>query len=322
MFRNLAATAALALLSACGDGQPFEFGDTGGGGGTPTPPAAGTAVPTELAQNLFAVAYNPDGAGGAGTLVVDLRSLDASAFNATYTRDPSRDIDGYRAFEYREDPNGNGRKFLAFVAQSDSGNVTAVAVADGGQFNRYYGGGFYARSGIYSEPAGTAQPNSGVVRYSGSYAGVITVDTSGNVDYTPGAAQPGGEYPYQPSAVRGDSLIIADFTNDTVNGTIFNRVILSEDGTTVLPSSYDLSDIALTSTKIAANGTFLGTVDPSANTTVPSPIGYYGGIFAGVGATDVAGVILINPYPSSASIWEHGIFVIGTCTDVTCPDPV
>lgn len=321
MFRILAMTAALALLTACGDGQPFEFGGTDGGGGTPPPPANGTAVPTELAQNLFNVAYNPDGDGGAGTLVVDLRSLDASAFNATYQRDPSRDIDGYRAFEYREDGNGNGRKFLAFVAESDSGNVTAAAVADGGQFNRYYGGGFYSRTGIYSEPVGTAQPDSGVVRYSGSYAGVITVDTSGNVDYTPGAVQPGGEYPYQSSAVRGATLIIADFTNDKVNGTIINRTIVSEDGTTVLPSSYDLSDIALIRTEIAADGTFLGTVDPSANVTTPNPIGFYGGIFAGVGATDVAGVILINPYPSNVNIWEHGIFVIGTCTNVTCPDP-
>lgn len=321
MFRILATTAALALLTACGDGQPFEFGDSGGGGGTPTPPATGTTVPAELALNLFAVTYNPDGASGAGSLVVDLRSLDASAFNATYVRDPSRDIDGYRAFEYREDGNGNGRKFLAFVAESESGNVTAAAVADGGQFNRYYGGGFYSRSGIYSEPAGTAQPNSGVVRYSGSYAGEITVDTSGNVDYTPNAPQPGGEYPYQSSAVRGDTLIIADFTNDTVNGAITNREIVSEDGTTVLPSAYDLSDIALIRTEITTDGTFLGTVDPSGNTTTPNPIGFYGGIFAGVGATDVAGVILINPYPSNASIWEHGIFVIQTCTDATCPEP-
>lgn len=320
MIRILAATAALALLTACGDGQPFAFGDTGGGG-TPTTPATGTTVPTELAQNLYAITYNPNGAGGAGTLAVDIRSLDASVFNATYVRDASRDIDGYRAFEYREDGNGNGRKFLAFVAQSDSGNVTAAAAADGGQFNRYFGGGFYSRSGVYSEPAGTAQPNSAVVRYSGSYAGVITVDTSGNVDYTPGAVQPGGEYPYQPSAVRGETLIIADFKNDMVNGTIFNRTIISEDGTTVLPSSYDLSDIALTRTEIAADGTFLGTVDPSGNVTTPSPIGFYGGIFAGVGATDLAGVILINPYPSNANIWEHGIFVIGTCTNATCPDP-
>jgi hypothetical protein len=173
-----------------------------------------------------------------------------------------------------------------------------------------------------AEPVGTAQPNSGVVRYSGSYAGVITVDTSGNVDYTPDAVQPGGEYPYQPSAVRGDTLIIADFTNDTVNGAITNRVIVSEDGTTVLPDRYDLVDIALTRTEITADGTFLGTVDPSANVTSPGPIGFYGGIFAGVGATDVAGVILINPYTSNREIWEHGIFVIETCTDATCPDPI
>lgn len=321
MIRLFAATAALVLLTACGDGQPFEFGDPDGGGGTPEPPAAGTEIPTELAQNLFAITYNPDGAGGAGTLMVDLRSLDASAFNAAYVRDPSRDIDGYRAFEYREDANGNNRKFLAFVRESDNGTVMAAAVADGGQFNRYFGGGFYAQNGAYSEPTGSAVPNSGVVRYSGSYAGIITIDTTGAVDYEGNNPPPSGNYPYQSSAVRGEALIIADFTNNTVNGGIINRTIISEDGVTVLPESLDLVDLALTVTAIETNGEFFGDVEPSGGTSSGSTNGFYGGTFGGIGATDVAGVILINPYPSNSDIWEHGIFVFQTCTDVTCPEP-
>lgn len=320
MFRTLAATAALALLTACGDGQPFEFGNTDNGG-TPTPgptPSASNITPLVVAQNLYAIAYNPDGDSGAGTLRVDIRSLDASILNASYLRVPGRDIPGYRAFEYQENPNS--RKFLAFVREAPNGTVTAAAVADGGQFNRYFGGGFMSRSGTYSEPTITAQPNSGIVRYAGTYAGVITVDTSGNVDYAPDAAPPSGNYPHQPSAVTGEVLIVADFQQNRVNGGIINREIESEDGTTVLPDSFDLVDIALIDTEIPANGQFVGIVEARGGVSSGQEIGDYAGVFGGIGATDLAGVILINPYPSNRDIWEHGIFVIQTCT-TNCPAP-
>lgn len=316
MLRILAATAALALLTACGDGQPFDFGATDGGGGTPTPgptPSEDNITPLVVAQNLFAITYNPDGAGGAGTLKVDLRSLDATILNADYVRDASRDIPGYRAFEYQENPNS--RKFLAFVREAPNGTVAAAAVADGGQFNRYFGGGFLSRSGAYSE----AQ-NNGIVRYAGSYAGVITVDTSGNVDYAPGAEPPSGNYPHQPSAVTGDVLIVADFQQNRVNGGIINREIESEDGTTVLPDAFDLVDIALIDTEIPTNGQVVGIVEARGGVSSGQEIGDYAAVFGGVGATDLAGVILINPYPDNRDIWEHGIFVIQTCT-TNCPAP-
>ncbi len=301
MIRSILAVSALSLLVGCGDGQPFVFG-AGGSGGTPTTPVPGSGgvTPESLAVNLFAFSYN---AAGAGTLTLDVRSLDAGSFNAPYTRAPGRDVAGYRAFEYQADPNN--RRFLAFVSTAPGGTVTATAVADGGQFNKYFGGAQYTQGPAYSAPA------SGLVTYSGSYAGVITIDTSGRPIGNPAI------FPYSPSAVSGDVVLVGDFTNAVVNGSIYNRQIISEDGVTVLPPSRDLVDLALVVTTVASDGSFAGTVERDGAPGVS--YGQYGGTFGGSNASDVAGVVFLTPYGSPGT-WEHGIFVLPTC-NAACPTP-
>lgn len=324
---------AMMSLSACGDGNPFEDTDpdddddngTGLGLGAPgtsqtdpLPPATqdeSSITAPSVAHNLYAVTYNPDANGGDGSLRLDLRSLDASVVNAAYVRDETRDIEGYRAFTYQEpDVGASSRVFLAYVAESASGSLTATTVGDGGQFNRSVGGSLFERSG------GFALPATGLAGFAGEYAGVITVDTTGEVEYYVADSDlPSATYPYHPSRVIGQVFIIADFANRTVNGTIYNRDIVEDAYTLMLPDEYDLVDLALTAIDMDEDGLFINGGVEELN--VPgSDMGSWGGVIGANGA-EIAGAIFINPYIDNTKIWEHGIFVLSACNGSTCPTP-
>ncbi|EPX86581.1 hypothetical protein ruthe_01398 [Rubellimicrobium thermophilum DSM 16684] len=120
------------------DGAPpgSGFTDTGGVG----------AIPSAIAGNLTRVAYNP----ADDTLSVTLDSLDTTPISAVYRRTPALDLPGYTAYSVQEDPLD--RMFVALVATSPDGTSMGGVVADGGQFNRVFGGAFYRRIGAYSPP--------------------------------------------------------------------------------------------------------------------------------------------------------------------------
>lgn len=266
--------AALLALAAC-DGNPFveDGGGGGGGGGRPVPPE----VPAVLKQNLDAAVYDP----ATQTLRIRLASLDASPLTATYTRTPALDVAGYEAYVVQE--TTLQRKFVALFKASERGTVQAGVVADGGQFNRYFGGGTYSRMDLFT------MPDSGLASYVGSYAGVITLNNPDD--------------PAAPMRTEGTIVINADFTDMSVNGGVIDRSIVE--------TGEELASLALVVTDITANGDFQGNVeflgDPNRT------IGTYGGLFGGVGASDLAGVLVIRPIADEDQIFEHGVFVLPKC---------
>ena len=299
MFRILATTAALALLTACGDGQPFEFGVV-----TPVDPPL---TPDEIeAQAAIAKSIAGDLDGGTyssvdGTMTVQI-TLDAQGpVSAEYTRNPALDVDGYIAFSQQDDPLD--RIFIAMGARSADNSVEGVLAMDGGQANRFFGGTTFRQIGPYAEPA----PTSGLVSYAGDYVGLSNLNATSNLIGLPpiNPATDPALLPLQASRVTGQIFINADFTDNAINGLIVNR--------TNIDRNESLADLALIVTNIDADGRFLGTVEVVG--AIEIKIGDYGGTFGGTGASGIAGgVHLDGDYiPNVEKEQEFGIFVLTQC---------
>jgi hypothetical protein len=287
---------ALILLAGCG-GNPIDNDGTGGGGG-----GGGTDVPIpeSLSRNVTGAAYDAD----AETLELQISGLDTTPIVATYERIPKLDLPGYQAFKVQED--ALDRMFIALAAESQDGSVRAVTAADGGQFNRYFGGGYYERDGSFDRPTIGTGPQAGQVSYAGDYAGVTNVGAPGNPDVIP---VPGGTdpslIPEQPSRVSGDIFLNVNFADNLVNGSIYNRVLV--DG------KFQLADVVLLPTDITEDGTFEGTAEGP----IPDEdevAGTFGGVFGGTDSASVAGVVSLTEFESDAEEeQEHGVFVLTQC---------
>lgn len=294
---------ALILLAGC-SGNPIGTAGGGGGGGG----GGGTTdiVPVEVAKNLRAITYDPT---GAGTLKVNMDGLTASPLVATFVRAPTLDVAGYRAFTYQE--TGLQRSHLALVSENARGNLEAGVVADGGQFNRHFGGGRFARVDTFSRPTVRQGVETGQFSYAGTYAGVFLPGP--NSDTSP--QLPDGLQPNVPLRTQGDVLINANFANDLVNGGVENRVLLDDKGAVLTA----LDGITFPATAIDSDGQFLGDVEFQGKPD--TSIGSVGGIFGGIGASDVAGVIVINPISGNNGIWEYGVFNLPRC-DLAGASPI
>ena len=296
---------AFLLVAACSGGNPFGTTVAGGGG-------SGTdelAVPAAVAEDLRAISYS---SAGSGTLAVDLNGLVASGTVAPFVRNASFDVNGYQAFTYQE--TGLQRSYVAFVATNARNTLLAAAVTDGGQFNRHFGGTTFARVSFYQKPVVTPGVETGQFSYAGGYAGVMTVGTSADPNLPPGLA-PVGIY-----RTEGDTLINANFANSLVNGGIDNRWALDNAGNKVdltgdgvIDDKDMLPALALVSSPINGSGAFTGNVELFGPPDAPqSAVGTYAGLFGGIGATDVAGVIVIKPFATN-SPKEYGVFNLPRC---------
>ncbi len=302
MNRALFLIGAFAALAACGDGQPFTFGNaTGGGGGGTTGSGGDTPVPDNIARNLSRVSGSPGGA----TFDVDVTGLDAGGELVSFARNPALDVPGYVAYSYQDDPLD--RFFVAMVQTSDDNAVAGAAVIDGGQFTEYYGGVFYEQLERYS-------PNSGQVSYGGAYVGLTNIGFFGpELLVVPGGTDP-AQRPAQPAIIEADIFLNANFESDAlVNGTVFNRVLLDIDGDPDTPGFQvaNLPDIFLTGAVIQTDGSFTSGVELGDRTNV----GTYAGVFGGSGATSVAGGLFLD-----GDWWdvlddenEIGLFVLNRC---------
>ena len=300
MYRILAATAALALLTACGDGQPFDFGVV--------PPVVEPPVltPEEIeAQAAIAASIAGDLDGGTSTLGVGTMTvqitLDTTPIEGVYSRNPALDVPGYVAFSVQDSPLN--RIFIGMAARSADNSVEGVLAMDGGQFNRFFGGTTFRQIGTYSE-APTA-PTSGLVSYAGNYVGLSNLSATSNNIGLP--VQPGTNpaiIPDQASRVTGQIFINADFAGNAVNGGVYDRRNIDR--------NEDLGDIALIVTSIDATGRFLGIVEPRGEDT---GIGNYGGTFGGLNASGVAGGIHLDGdfIDGVENEEEFGIFVLTQC---------
>lgn len=291
--------AAASALSACGGGNPFTTG-------TDDPDDVAGTIPEAVANDLDSVSYNP----ASQTLTVTGVSLDETPFSATYVRKPSLDRDGYEAYTVQD--SSLDRHSTAYAREIEGGY--AVVVATGGQFGYYFAGANYGRSGAYSAPV-TDQPSGGLVSYAGSYIGLLNVAGSGEdlLPVTPGT--PTDVLPSQAAEITGDVLINADFTDNVVNGLIYNRAV-RDDGS-VSPTNLELAPTA-----IASDGTFSG------STTVgQQSVGEYGGVFSGTNAASVAGGVHASGHIAEygPDIEEYGVFVLGQCggasSDPLCNQP-
>ncbi|NEY91664.1 hypothetical protein [Tabrizicola oligotrophica] len=329
-----AALAALLVVAACG-GNPFVPDPV-----DPTDPTDPT--PSEdnenAVQDLRGFAY--DGT----TLSIDMAGVSSSGQFGTFVRRPSMDIPRhgthprYLAYEFQE--TNMTRSYLAYVAENQRETLLAVAAADGGQFNEHNGGGGwvrltgYTRPTIASSPSPTPGPEAGTFSYYGAYAGVF-VPGLADAD---GAPRPDPLHPQEPLGVRGQIQVNAQFTNtssgdpEVVEGQIVNRQLFDRDGNQII--SIDVSDgsggfttidttelqsLVLRETAISDNGTFLGTVEYAG--TPDSEAGEYDGAFGGTGASDVAGVIWVNPIDGQDGIWEYGAFNLPRC-DLAGASPI
>jgi hypothetical protein len=285
---------AAVALGACSTDE----GTDGGGGGVT--PGTSPATPAALKVNVNEIIFNGT------TLQVNINYLDSTPRLVDYERVPLLDTGGYIAFMIQED--ALDRLFVALARQSDDGSLRASTVADGGQFNRYFGGGVYARTGDFQRPAIGTGPGAGQVSYAGSYAAVTNVDVvRGSPTDVAKAVLPGTDpvlIPGQSSRVSGDIFFNVNFLDDSINGAIYNRVLIDQ--------SLPLADIVLVRASIAADGTFLGGAEYNDGNN--TGVGVYGGIFGGVGANSLAGLVNLDEFNKD---WqnerEHGVFVLTQC---------
>lgn len=285
MNKFVAIAASALLIAACTDQRDAEVDpvDGGGGGGDVTdPPVTSDNI---AVGDLQGATYDADG----GSLVVQI-TLDGNAVTQNYgAATPDGDYD-----LYTQQNSPTDRFFTAFAGESDDGSVSAVVVSDGGQFNRFFGGAT-ANQASYTAPA------SGISNYSGDYVGLL--------NFGPAAGDGPGEAstPNRSLQVNGEVFLKADFSDNAVNGNIFNRTY-GPDGTgTALP------EIVLVIGDIAADGSFTGTVE----LTSQDAVGGYAGVFGGNDATAVAGTIALGGGFSDGAIpgaegneREFGIFVL------------
>lgn len=305
MTRTLILLGLLAPLAACGDGEPLftdpdpivEPVDPVDPDDPDAPPTAptGTEVPEEIAGNVASAAYVP----GSDTILVSVTALDSTPVVATYRRDPTYDQDNpategvdYVAYTVQEDELD--RFFTALAARSPDGAVQAAVVADGGQFNTHYGGAVFERIGSYS-PHDPSQPDNGLVSYAGTYAGLT------NISY-PVSAPPVDPslIPERSAQVTGDVFMNADFSDNVVVGSVYNREL---EGVGAIPT------VILVDGEINAEGAFGGEIQPFGEN---EGIGSYAGLFGGSGASSAAGAVQMADHLGDESI-EHGVFVLTRC---------
>jgi hypothetical protein len=301
MTFKTAAPLALFLLAACG-GSPL-----GGSGTTPDPepepepePEIGIVIPEEILFSINSVAWTP----GENTIAISIDGLDTTPLVATWTEDTSIVVPGYTAYSIQEDDLD--RFYVALAAVSTDGAMRGVVAGDGGQFNTVFQGAYYERVGDYSAPDATqAGPANGQVSYAGKYAGLLNY---GLPNPEPQQGTPPEVIPKEAFKITGDGFLNANFATNTVNGTIYNRIIVD--------SGISLGSLILIPNPggITAQGTFSGDVENRAK----DRLGQYAGAFGGIGATSAAGGIALSRVDDEfveriEDAEEFGVFVMNQC---------
>ncbi|GEM_PF-6226668 len=284
----------------CSTDGDVDGGDDDGtdGDGTTTEDAR---LPAAVAQNVdqaATAAALQDWVAAAPTLQI---TIDAQDLSGPYDRDPTLNLNGYEAYTYQS--TTSNRKVVALI--KTAGTVTSMVAVDGGQFAEYHGGGAMYRTDVFTVPTETEvndQKSTGRFNYSGSYVGLLNTGT-------PTPSGPDGSLnPEQATRTTGRALITADFAEMRVSGGVDQRSQINNDGST----GPALAAIALTSTNIAADGSFTNSVqrlDPTGYVAA----GTYGGLFGGIDASEVAAVLVFNPVSSSSELFEHGQVVLSNC---------
>jgi len=301
MKRFWLGVAAMAVMSACSGGNPFAPDD----GTTPTPDPT---IPTTIAGSVSGVSYDPV----AQTLTITGVELDDTPFQAVYRRRAGMDVPGYEAYTVQD--SSLDRHTTAFVRERDG--TRAIIAVSGAQFNYYFGGSNYSRTGSFDPP--TANATGGLVSYAGSYVGLLNGAGDGGDLLPVDPTTPADVRPNQAAEVTGSIFINADFADNAVNGVIYNR--------NVVDRATPVENLDLAPTSIAADGTFTGNVTQQTATSL-NDRGDYGGIFGGTDASAVAGTLFVSDHITAFNgEEEYGLFVLAQCgtpgADPVCNQPV
>ena len=314
MSRIFTALTVAALLAGCDSANPFMGSDDVDPGVAPVidpdNPVSPNGIPEALTNgNLAAVQYDPS---GGGTLLVDMNALDRNDNDIPLEQYlPNANLTafapGYQVFSYQDD--GLDRMFVAIVAQDVNGSVVGAVVMDGGQFTKFFGGGFYATDSAYTP--GVGSNDTGLVSYAGTYAGLSNLNADGAELIGAPGADP-AILPDQPAQISGNIFLNVDFGDNTINGAIYDRAFQNLDP--LLEAAIggsDLNDVFLIPADITDAGTFFGDVENPAQDNV----GNYGGAFGGTEAVGVAGVLHLDGDTIGAvdEEEEFGVFVLTQC---------
>ncbi|WP_147103648.1 hypothetical protein [Tateyamaria sp. syn59] len=324
MTRTAAVLALAALLAACGDGNPFTSTDDADAGGAPTAPVDPTtptepttptnplAVPEAIASDLESISFD----AATNTLTVTGLSQDGVPLVNEYRHVATSFVDGYETFTGQNDPLG--RHATAFVASRDG--VQAGVVLTGPQFNTFFGGVYFDRTGDYVAP--TAPESRFDVTYYGNYAAGLNLDgPRTDIFPTPGI-DPDVNTPNQAAYVRGLMFVNVDLNDMSVEGEIYNRTAVTSGG------NFDMQDIVLVDGTLTGEGTFSGNIevdtrDPAfPGSTERADIGDFAGVIGGsegqfmAGGTEVTDVL--ETFDNEI---ERGVFVLDLCTAADT-DPV
>lgn len=303
------AVTSLLALAGC-DGNPFSPEPVDPV--DPPPPANNqpVVVPSDLLGNIQNVVYTPAKGSAPASLQIAITGLDTTPVLATWVRNEALDVPGYDAFSVQED--ALDRMFIGLAATSADGSVSG-AVAGSTHLNTFISGTTYSRKGAFTPPQATGGgPATGQVSYAGDYAGMLNVgDTSGSALLPPPAGTPPELLVGQPLQVKGKAFLNANFADNTVEGTVYDRVVV--DG------GFGLQSVVLIQTGITANGTFDGKVEsPPIVDHAAQSVGIYGGVFGGTGAAGMAGAISLTKVNDVTGeelkdVTERGIFVLNQC---------
>jgi hypothetical protein len=274
------------------------------------PVVSGTPVTTVTTDTTVAVTdalflgelSNVSFDSASNTLAVQI-ALDGSDTLQQYVADGT--VNGYARFLQQDDPLV--REFKAFAREADDGLLSGVVVMDGGQFNRFLGGGSITQDSYTAVTTGLAS-------YAGDYVGLSNVGsplgTSNGADST--------LVPASTTEITGTVFLNVDFADSKLNGSIYDRVF-DPDG-----AGIDLQSIILTASDIDTNGQFVGTVEFEDMTGV----GDYNGAFGGAGTPNIASIVsLTEGFLGGATVGgvettlfddvtgeaEYGVFVLGQC---------
>ncbi len=306
----------LLALAACG-GNPLNNGGpggsgSGGSGGSGNPTGGTTGVPTAILQNLKSASYN----AGTDTLTITMQSLDAGTASASYTRNAALDVPGFKAYSSQQSPLD--RLFIAETAQSTDGTVGATVVADGGQFNKFFAGATYGRSGS------ATMPTTGEAKFAGSYAGITNMAGTG-ADLQPVSGSPDpSTLPSEAMRVTGDGFMIVNFADKLVNGSIYNRTLVGGDAGTQPGGRSDLPPVTLTAGTVATTGSYTGDVQFHGRPDLGTQ-GSYAGVIGGGAQPATAGAMQLNAvYPTDDPRYnvfqkETGAFVFNNCLQAGSP---
>ncbi|MBZ0127964.1 MAG: hypothetical protein K8F59_02500 [Rhodobacteraceae bacterium] len=253
-----------ALLSGCG-------GVTVG----PLPSAPATVTETVEQGDLTRATYD----SVTDTLTIESLPFDNGLFAATYTRAPALDVNGFRAYV-----NTNGaRSYVALwgISNGGTGAVSGGTVGTGDYVGYGHGGSIYGRTGT------TTVPTTGIGRFTGRYAGLMTFDGTGGIQRT-----------------EGDLNLDVDFADARVEGVVNNRMNVT--------TATAQNDVILATTTIV-DGRFTGGTATSYDLAGDAvETGTYEGLIGGATGLEVAGVIILDQKKGGAVLnatRETGIFV-------------